>query len=64
MSWYYKEQYPGEDPNCQFWEVGFYAPSGEFIQIDTYKTEYEAGERVHKLNGGSSAVISHLVRHD
>jgi len=37
----------------QLWTVGFYTPEGKWIAETDCKTESEAAERVHWLNGGN-----------
>lgn len=54
MSWVYKLQTKplNPDDDTDWYEVGFYAPHGQFISIDRFKNNYEAANVVHYLNGG------------
>jgi hypothetical protein len=45
--WVYKKTEP------QLWTVGFYDPKSEWYPESDHRSEKEAAERVHWLNGGS-----------
>lgn len=48
--WVYKRL--SGDINSEKWEVGFYAPSGTWIQESVHIAREDAAVRVHYLNGG------------
>lgn len=47
MSWVYIKSEPG------LWTVGFYDPDGKWHSDSDYKSQKDAGDRVHYLNGGN-----------
>ena len=57
MSWVFRQEDPGLADEV-WWEVGFYEPDGDFMQIYQCISKSEASELVHYLNGGSAEQIS------
>jgi hypothetical protein len=51
MSYVYESFEPG------LWTVGFYSPDGKFRPEGDYTDRIAAGQRVHFLNGGTSAAL-------
>jgi hypothetical protein len=68
MSWVYKiEDATKVGSRCRWYEVGFYEPDGDFIQVSTMAFQNEAADYVHYLNGGSvphDESYLHTSKHD
>jgi hypothetical protein len=52
MSWLFKVEDP-RLPADGLWEVGFYEPDGDFMQVYQCTGKGDAAALVHYLNGGS-----------
>ncbi|WP_409186465.1 hypothetical protein F9C11_20440 [Amycolatopsis sp. VS8301801F10] len=53
MTWIYESFETG------LWTVGFYRPDGSFAPATDHRSEEEAAQRVHYLNGGREGSPDH-----
>lgn len=55
VMWVYRKRDKQEGGNqfkCDFWEVGYWTPSGGWERDSEHMSRESAAERVHWLNGG------------